>query len=313
MILPGFVLYQTVNQQLKYSGIDSLSYCIDKAHFKKYPDEVKYQYNSRGYRDQEWPEDLTNAIWCFGDSFTVGMGTPREYTWTYLLQEQLGQRTINVSMDGASNNWIARKTKDLFAQLTPDLVILHWSYLHRRENTVEEANFYINDYLDQEWVKFYNCIKGDSWPLCNHRKEFKLLSESIQHEVWTQHYTADLNRWLSDVDDFHIVVEDEKLRSFCSLNPKDGRLEDFNNTIECIQSVERVKPIGTKIIHSFIPYFYGTTPDDATMLKTVEHLKINNYIHVPLFKKLDLSRDGHHYDRKTAQQFVDSILTLLSQ
>lgn len=308
MILPNFILRQTANQQFKHSGIDSPKDCLDKKHFENYPYKVDYQYNSRGYRDQEWPDDLTNVVWCFGDSFTVGLGSPRERTWTYLLQNKLNQRTINVSMDGASNNWISRKTKDLFSALTPKVVVLHWSYLHRREST---SHSYVEDYINKEWVDFYNCIKDSSWPPCDRRQDFKKLSESIQQEIQTKHYTKDLERWLKD--DIVNLVDDEHLRSFCSLNPKDGEVEDFNNTIECIESVEAAKPVDTMLIHSFIPYFHGTKGNDPLMLKTMDHLKIKGYAHTPLLDILDLARDGHHYDYKTAKRLISTILELLPQ
>jgi hypothetical protein len=306
MILPSFILRQTANQQLKHSGIDSLKSCLDKEHFKNYPYEVDYQYNSRGYRDQEWPDDLTNVVWCIGDSFTVGLGSPRERTWPYLLENKLNQRTINVSMDGASNNWIARKTKDLFTEITPSLVILHWSYLHRREITTHS---YVEDYINKEWVNFYNCVKDSSWPACDHRQDFKNLSESIQQEIWTKHYTTDLERWLNP--NIATIVDDEHLRSFCSLDPKDGEIEDYNNTIECIESVESVKPAGTTIIHSFIPYFHGTKGNDPLMLRTMAHLELKEYTHTPLLEILDLARDSHHYDYKTAKKLVAMIVNLL--
>jgi hypothetical protein len=211
-------------------------------------------------------------------------------------------------MDGASNNWIARKTKNLFEELTPRVVVLHWSYLHRRESTTHS---YVEDYINKEWVGFYNCIKDSSWPACDRRQDFKTLSESIQQEIWTKHYTIDLERWLKD--DVVNIVDDEHLRSFCSLNPRDGEVEDFNNTIECIESVEAAKPADTTLIHSFIPYFHGTKEDDPLMLRTMDHLRIKGYTHTALLDILDLARDGHHYDYTTAKRLVSMIMALLPQ
>jgi len=306
MILPSFILRQTVDQQFKNSGIDSLKDCLDKAHFKNYPYEVDYQYNSRGYRDQEWPDDLINAVWCIGDSFTVGLGSARERTWTSLLQNKLNRRTINVSMDGASNNWIARKTKELLTEVTPNLIVLHWSYLHRRESTTYS---YVEEYVDKEWASFYNCIKDRSWPACDRRQDFKLLSASIQQEIWEEHYTTDLDRWLSS--DSSKIVNDESLRAFCSPDPNDGAIEDYKNTINCIESVESVKPANTTIIHSFIPYFHGTTADDQLMLDTMTHLELKGFTHTPLLEISDFARDGHHYDYETASNLVGMIANLL--
>ena len=79
---------------------------------RQYLHPITYNYNSRGFRDQEWPDSMTElreATWCVGDSFTVGLGSPVTHTWPNVLQQTLQKKTINVSMDGASNNLIARK------------------------------------------------------------------------------------------------------------------------------------------------------------------------------------------------------------
>ena len=134
VILPEFVLSSRVDQHWNYSGIDSIQQCFDIEHFKTYPHKISYDYNSRGFRDEEWPDDLSNAIWCFGDSFTVGIGCPREHTWTYLLKKQTNRPTINVSMDGASNQWIARKCLAIIQEINPKTIVIQWSYTHRRES-----------------------------------------------------------------------------------------------------------------------------------------------------------------------------------
>jgi hypothetical protein len=152
MILPDFILSSRVNQEWEYSGIDSAEYCMDKKHFDSYPYQVNYKYNSRGFRDEEWPTDineLKQAVWCVGDSFTVGIGSPVEHTWVYQVGRQLNKKTINVSMDGASNEWIARKVLQIQETISPDLIIIQWSYTHRREHE------YI--LLSDEDRRIYNC------------------------------------------------------------------------------------------------------------------------------------------------------------
>jgi hypothetical protein len=134
VILPEFVLPLRVDQHWKHSGMDSIQWCFDVDYFKTYPHKISYDYNSRGFRDEEWPSNLSNAIWCFGDSFTVGLGCPREHTWTYLLQQQTNCSTINVSMDGASNTWITRKCLEVIQEINPKIIVIQWSYTHRRES-----------------------------------------------------------------------------------------------------------------------------------------------------------------------------------
>jgi hypothetical protein len=121
------------NMTEHYTGIDSIELCLNKKHFENYPYTLSYKYNSRGFRDDEWPDNLKDCIWCIGDSFTVGLGSPIEHTWTNVLQKSIQIRTINVSMNGASNNWIARQAVQILKEVQPKNMIIMWSYFHRRE------------------------------------------------------------------------------------------------------------------------------------------------------------------------------------
>lgn len=129
----NFFLSKTANELLTESGIDSPMYCIDPLHFQNYKKLVVYQYNSRGFRDNEWPDDINNHIWCVGDSFTVGLGQPIDEIWPQQIQTMLNERIINISMGGASNDWIARKVKDILDSFSPKAVLIQWSYIDRRE------------------------------------------------------------------------------------------------------------------------------------------------------------------------------------
>lgn len=165
MVLPNLVLHSRVNQTWQYSGIDSPDHCFDKRHFRDYPYSIDYQYNSRGFRDAEWPEsmeDLQKSIWCLGDSFTVGVGQPFEHIWCQVLSHRLGQRTINVSMDGASNDWIYRTAQLIQSQIGPRHLIVMWSYTHRRESTdinltdEQRRIFASNDSHEQDTLHWLN-------------------------------------------------------------------------------------------------------------------------------------------------------------
>jgi hypothetical protein len=138
MIMPDMRLNSRINQILFYSGMDSDVGCLDKLHFVTYPHKVEYVYNSRGFRDQEWPNsdsELASAIWCIGDNYTVGIGSPLAHTWPVRLSEQTGLRCINVSMDGASNDWIVRRAQQIAAVVKPTHMAIMWAHLHRREHS----------------------------------------------------------------------------------------------------------------------------------------------------------------------------------
>lgn len=261
MVLLDFILPSRVNQLWKYSGIDSKH--------NNYPYPVSYQYNDRGFRDYPWPEDLVNPVWCLGDSFTVGIGCPVEHTWPYLLGN-----TVNVSMDGASNYWIARKACRVLEEINPKVMIIQWSFITRGES-----------------------------------KDTSLNDEDRR----LQYYNLDL-------------TPAELLDNFAAL----------------VQQVESSRQT-TRVIHSFIPGWaigesvqaewnklrgpdWPVVPTDAwttlveqelinfgqyNFFKTYSKL-LNSIEYVPEIVKLDLARDNFHYDRLTAQAFVDSITKLLN-
>lgn len=147
MILPNFVIPSKINFTTDYEKPDSPQDCLDSDHFKNYPFAVNYKYNSRGFRDYEWPDSLDNAVWCIGDSFTVGLGSPYEHIWPVVLSKVTGLKTVNVSVNGASNAWISRKTCELINTLQPKLIVIMWSYFYRRES----SNELLNDEERQIW------------------------------------------------------------------------------------------------------------------------------------------------------------------
>jgi len=144
-ILPDFILKDFVNTETRYTGIDSPDKCLHKHNFKNYPYPISYKYNSRGYRDSEWPENLDECIWCVGDSFTAGVGQPYNHIWPQVLSNKLNIRTINVSMDGASNDWISRKIQKIAEIIKPKTIVVQWSYANRREKQLNDGEV-LDDY-----------------------------------------------------------------------------------------------------------------------------------------------------------------------
>jgi len=69
---------------------------------------VEYTFNSYGYRGTWTDDDLANAIWCFGDSQTFGLGVDNNTTWAAQLEHITNSKTINFGIAGASNDTIAR-------------------------------------------------------------------------------------------------------------------------------------------------------------------------------------------------------------
>jgi hypothetical protein len=112
-------------------GLDSLEHCFDKNHYKFYPDNIVYKFNSMGYRTSE--KYCGNEILAIGDSFTLGLGVNIEDTWPAQLSKLLDYPVLNFSLNGASNDWIARRAGELLSFFKPKAIVIHYTFSHRRE------------------------------------------------------------------------------------------------------------------------------------------------------------------------------------
>ena len=138
------------------SGLDHLQKCLNKEHFLNYPKKITYQYNSRGFRDAEWPIDLSDVIWCVGDSFTVGIGQPYEETWPQLLEKRTGRRCLNTGEDGCSNDTIALRAQEICKLYKPKLIVVLWSYFSRRRINDKNVQFDRNDFGIESDIKNFH-------------------------------------------------------------------------------------------------------------------------------------------------------------
>ncbi len=306
MLLSKFILVSRTNQRLTESGVDSLEHCLDQTYFLNYPYNVSYQYNSRGFRDSEWPissDELKNSIWCFGDSFTVGLGNPVDHIWPRLLESQTGSRTINISMDGASNNWISRKIQELVCEVVPKNIIVQWSYAHRRELTDQSK---LSAIANTKWLNFYKDIKDPTWPECNHINDINKLPKKVTDEIRDVHIRNGYD-WLSlNSDNLDQYCTDEEKK----LHYDDLRACDRENLINCINQVMDIcSQYNINLIQTFIPNY----ADSETDKNIIAHLVNAKAKFVPMFTWLDVARDGHHYGLKTAEFFIKNIQLLISK
>lgn len=145
-----FKIKDMIYYEDEYLGMDSPDKCPDKKHFFGYKKTVSYKYNSKGFRDEEWPDDLSDVLWCVGDSFTVGMGQPYEEIWPRLLERKTGKRCLNIGVSGTSNDSIAIRVKQIAEKYPQENILVMWSYLHRRRSKKGTELHYNkdNDYID---------------------------------------------------------------------------------------------------------------------------------------------------------------------
>jgi len=155
------------NMVCKTIGLDSLSHCFDKSHYQSYPDDIVYKFNSMGYRDIE--QYVGTEILAIGDSFTLGLGVNVEDTWPAQLSKLLNYPVLNFSLNGASNDWIARRSTELLDFFKPAALIVHYTFSHRRERP-------FLDWHDDERTEC-EPIYTDEQNLTNWQENFKKINK----------------------------------------------------------------------------------------------------------------------------------------
>jgi len=281
VILPSVGLPERANRRFQYSGIDSPEQCFNKQHFRTYPHNVDYQFNSRGFRDAEWLDDLSElsqCTWCVGDSFTVGIGQPYAHIWPQVLSKKSGIRTINVSMDGASNDWISRQCQHIMQAINPLRLVVMWSYTHRREHgdparsDIDRRIFSSRDTQDQDWKHWISVMQQ--------------LTERARH------HGCDLIQ--CTIPDFHHDI----------INVWDGVKDDSWG--ECPRNRAEFEALPDRIAKE-LRDLHGCYDRMRVFFARQESRHIDaDIIHVS--QRLDWARDHHHFDVMTSEWLVQRIL-----
>lgn len=284
MILPDLILPKRANQHWQYTGMDHPAKCLNKNHFLSYAHDINYDYNSRGFRDTEWPADLSelkHAVWCIGDSFTAGIGSPVQFTWPQRLSVAINKRTINVSMDGASNEWIARIAQRIIFAVDPVHMIIMWSHTHRREhsNTLlddEQRRIQFTKTTVQEDLDNLLACKQQVDSVARHVVNFAI--PGVHHNVMTSVTEC----WNNIRGPGWPVTAPATVAEFTALCP------------DILLEIKDVYKCQDKIQNSL---------EFEHFLKTQHNTM--------LVQRLDQARDGHHFDKITAdwvaQQAVDCL------
>lgn len=275
MTLPTLVIPELRLAKFKYSGLDSLNKCIDPDWFRQWTLPIDYVYNQRGFRDREWPRDLKSAVWCLGDSFTAGVGSPVMHNWPTVLNSACEPQTINISMDGASNDWIARKCCEIYAEIQPTNIVIMWSYIHRRElpaaskSDLDRRLYHANTTMLEDYTNLAQCRR-------------------TVHEYCTQSNIVELI-----IPDWHpglALTSYNKMR-----DPAWPALGDLTaNNQDIFDELKETYSVDTELL--------------AQRLSTQRSFDMSNLIQVA---KLDRSRDGHHFDIVTAEWIAAAVVPKL--
>jgi hypothetical protein len=295
-ILQSFYVKSTKNLSSDFFGSDDPD--VSKIN-SKFPHSIHYNFNSRGYRDSEWPDSLPKlktAIWCLGDSATVGVGSPLAHTWPNLLSTALQRRTINISMVAASNDFIERKCIELLNTIAPDLIVICWSYLSRRDVSEQFRLDFIQKREALEWNNFYTAIRDPSWPDCENFASISNLPNYIQQEITNCYRPLIIN---FDDEMWRNYQDNDLSQQQSARRTADQEVEYFMQKIRNIKQHQQ----STKILHTFVPD-YGTAEEKLLVQQQFQNLGLFYY----KITQLDQARDKIHWDVKTSQLLVDRLI-----
>jgi hypothetical protein len=196
-----------------------------------------------------------------------------------VLSTKTGQRVINISMDGASNMWIARCVNLIQKEIDPKNIIVMWSYVHRREienqnlNSEQRRLHYDKSNNLEDLRNFESCMA-----MITHSKTIQLAIPEYTHADYYQSVWQNIRG--VDWPDLIPSTEDDflALPKFVQTELK----EKFKLWIDLQQSIEP-RLLKSKLENNFI--------------------KVN---------RLDLARDAHHFDLITSQWVVEQIMPRLN-
>ena len=94
--------------------------------------KCKYSYNELGFRGDSIKKDGFKIMF-LGCSMVEGVGVNDNDTWTYKFSKLVNGVNFNFGLSGRSNDYISRCLLSYYNVIKPDLIIVMYSFLNRRE------------------------------------------------------------------------------------------------------------------------------------------------------------------------------------
>lgn len=121
-----FQLSNKINKSFKTSGSDNTGKCT-------------YTYNELGFRGDSIKKEGFK-IMSLGCSITEGVGVNDNETWSHELCKLIPNAVdLNFGMGGRSNDFITRCLLTYYDMIKPDLVLIMYTFPHRREIYTKEG------------------------------------------------------------------------------------------------------------------------------------------------------------------------------
>ena len=204
-----FSLNSRVNKSFNTCGSDNTGKSI-------------YTYNELGFRGDS-PEKNGYRIMSIGCSLTEGVGVNDNETWSHIFAKLLPNGVdLNFGCSGRSNDYISRCLLTYYDYIKPDLVLIMYTSMQRREIYTEDGGIepfmktsywgYLNDTeIGKSIQNSYTNFSNDKDDLYNWYKNHLLISNYLKSKnakwLWNGSFDVptdiyDLNRFDGDYNTY---------------------------------------------------------------------------------------------------------------
>ena len=154
--------------------------------------DVNVSINSDGLRDRDYPIERGDAyrIIFLGDSLTFGWGVEQEYTFQYLLEEEIGKTAPTEIINFGTGNYNTEQEVSMFfekgVKYDPDKVVLFY-FINDAEATPKKSGL---------WFLGYSYLISFYWSRINSLINNILVSRSFK-DYYTALYMDDQEGWIN--------------------------------------------------------------------------------------------------------------------
>jgi hypothetical protein len=187
--------------------------------------DIVYRFNSFGYRCPEFDAKADIRIVAIGCSYALGMALPQHAIFHELFAEKLramaSPKTVavwNLSMAGASNDYISRLLYYAVPRLDPHIVLVNFTHVSRREYVsvqnryvIYNSTFKPTDKITKDIFSHFAALSSPFDDLLNFFKNYKAVECLLTGRQWLySHITpheceplvahVDLNRFVGRLE-----------------------------------------------------------------------------------------------------------------
>jgi len=141
------------NKTISTYGIDTPQQCnLGKEWWHNFPvQDFVYSFNSEGFRFREF-QTKEKVFIALGDSFTMNLGGPIEFSWPSILSKYLGKTVINLGVNGIGNDAINRLYELAHEKFDVMGTFVMYSFLHRR---LRDRKTLITGHSHQQNIEYF--------------------------------------------------------------------------------------------------------------------------------------------------------------